>query len=188
MMNIEIIPNWHPIFVHFTVGLLSISALFYLAGLVLRKPNFLIVARWNLWVGGAITVATVLAGFYAYGTVAHDAPSHAVMTDHKNWALVTAFIFAGLSGWSLAKHRGAKSVSSGFVVLILLATTLLGITGFKGGEVVYRHGTGVMRMPEVSGDGAHDSHSHGENATEESHSGEENQMPESDHDSNPHGH
>ncbi|MBL4885747.1 MAG: hypothetical protein JKY95_14600, partial [Planctomycetaceae bacterium] len=81
MMNIEIIPNWHPIFVHFTVGLLSISALFYLAGLVLRKPTFLIVARWNLWVGGAITVATVLAGFYAYGTVAHDALSHAAMTD-----------------------------------------------------------------------------------------------------------
>jgi len=26
MMNMEIVPNWHPIFVHFTIGLLSISA------------------------------------------------------------------------------------------------------------------------------------------------------------------
>lgn len=164
MMGIEIIPNWHPIFVHFTVALLSISALFYLAGLVLRKPNLLVVARWNLWIGAGITVGTVLAGFYAYNTVAHDGPSHAAMTDHKNWALVTASVFGVLTIWSLVKHRGAKSVSSGFVVLILLASGLLGVTGYKGGEVVYRHGMGVMRMPEVSGDGGHGSHAHGEDA------------------------
>ena len=164
MMGIEIIPNWHPIFVHFTVALLSISALFYLAGLVLRKPNLLVVARWNLWIGAGITVGTVLAGFYAYNTVAHDGPSHAAMTDHKNWALVTASIFGVLALWSLAKHRGAKSISSGFVVLILLASGLLAVTGYKGGEVVYRHGMGVMRMPEVSGDGGHGSHAHGEDA------------------------
>jgi uncharacterized membrane protein len=164
MMDIEIIPNWHPIFVHFTVALLSLSALLYLAGLVLRRPNLLIAARWNLWIGAGITIGTVLAGFYAYNTVAHDGPSHAAMTDHKNWALVTAFIFGVLAIWSLAKHRGAKSVSVGFVVLILLASGLLAVTGYKGGEVVYRHGMGVMRMPEISGDGGHGSHAHGEDA------------------------
>lgn len=169
MMDMEIIPNWHPIFVHFTVALLSLSALLYLAGLVLKKPNLLIVARWNLWIGAGITVGTVLAGFYAYNTVAHDGPSHAAMTDHKNWALVTASIFCALAIWSLAKHRGAKSVSSGFVVLILLASSLLAVTGFKGGEVVYRHGMGVMRMPEIAGDGGHESHAHGEDASAEHH-------------------
>ncbi len=183
MMGIEIIPNWHPIFVHFTVALLSISALFYLAGLMLRKPHFLVVARWNLWIGAVITIGTVLAGFYAYNTVAHDGPSHAAMTDHKNWALITASAFGVLSLWSLAKHRGAKSVSLGFVVLILLASGLLGVTGFKGGEVVYRHGLGVMRMPEVHGDGGHGSHSHGE--TSGHHQGvPEAEPPQEDH----HGH
>lgn len=162
MMGIEIIPNWHPIFVHFTIGLLSISALLYLAGLVLKKPNLLVAARWNLWIGAAVTIATVLAGFYAYNTVAHDGPSHAAMTDHKNWALVTASIFGVLALWSLIKHRGAKTVHPAFVALILLASSILAITGFKGGELVYRHGLGVMSMPEVSGDGGHGSHSHGE--------------------------
>ena len=37
MMNIEIIPNYHPILVHFTIGLLSISALLYLAGSILSE-------------------------------------------------------------------------------------------------------------------------------------------------------
>lgn len=161
MMGLEILPNWHPIFVHFSIALLSISALLYLAGLALRKPNLLLVARWNLWIGAIFTIGTVLAGFYAYNTVAHDGPSHAAMTDHKNWALVTATIFGILAVWSLAKHRGAKSVSSGFVVLMLLATGLLGVTGFKGGEAVYRYGLGVMSMPQIEGDGGHGSHSHG---------------------------
>ena len=191
MMVIEIIPNWHPIFVHFTVALLSLSSLLYLAGLVLRRPNLLIVARWNLWIGAGITVGTVLAGFYAYNTVAHDGPSHAAMTDHKNWALVTASIFGVLAIWSLAKHRGAKSVSTGFVVLILLASGLLAVTGYKGGEVVYRHGMGVMRMPEISGDGGHGSHAHGEDAGAGHHGAAEadphgDQGDHDDHSGHPH--
>ena len=105
--------------------------------------------------------------------MAHDGPSHAAMTDHKNWALATAAIFGFLALWSLVKHRGTKTVSIGFVALILLASGLLAVTGFKGGEVVYRHGTGVMRLPEVSGDGGHGSHSHGKDAGTDHHGAKE---------------
>jgi uncharacterized membrane protein len=162
MMNMEIIPNWHPIFVHFTIGLLSISALLYLAGSVFKKGNLLVVARWNLWIGAVITVGTVIAGFDAYNSVAHDAASHAAMTDHKNWALPTAAVFGLLALWAAWTQRGVKAVSPAFVVIIVLASVLLVITGYKGGEVVYRHGTGVMRMPQIQGDGGHESHEHGE--------------------------
>ena len=93
-MNFEIIPNWHPVFVHFTIGLLGISALFYMAGLVTKKDVFYTVGKWNLWVGVAITIGTVLAGLQAAGTVDHDAESHAAMMDHRNWALTTAGVLA----------------------------------------------------------------------------------------------
>jgi len=159
---IEIIPNWHPIFVHFTIGLLSISALLYLAGAMLKKNNLLIAARWNLWIGAAVTIGTVLAGWYAYNTVNHDGPSHAAMTDHRNWALVTAATFIVLALWAFWKQRGAKTVSPAFVIVILLAAGMLAVTGYKGGEVVYRHGLGVMRMPQMEGNGGHASHDHGE--------------------------
>ncbi len=170
---IEIIPNWHPLMVHFTLGLLSISALLYLAGSVLKKPHLLIAARWNLWIGATLTVGTVLAGLQAYNSVAHDAASHAAMTNHKNWALPTAGIFIVLALWALWKQRGAKTVSPIFVGAILLASGLLAITGYKGAEVVYRHGTGVMRMPEIQGDGGHGSHSHGGEAAAGHHGGAE---------------
>ncbi|MAU40067.1 MAG: hypothetical protein CMF31_00425 [Kordiimonas sp.] len=161
-MSIEIIPNWHPIFVHFSVALLSVSGVMFLASTLLKKEQLFVVARWNLWLGVAITIGTVAAGFYAYNTVAHDGPSHAAMTDHRNWALGAASLFALLAVWSLAKHRTADKASPLFIACILIATGLLAVTGFKGGEAVYRHGLGVMRMPEVSGDGGHGSHSHGE--------------------------
>ena len=148
-MAIEIIPNWHPIFVHFTIALLSISALLYVAGVALKKPNILMIARWNLWIGVTMTVGTLLAGFYAYNTVVHDGPSHVAMTNHRNWALFTASAFFLLALWALWKQRDTKTVSPVFAGLMVLAAGLLAVTGYKGGEVVYRHGLGVISTPDM---------------------------------------
>lgn len=188
MMGLEIIPNWHPMLVHFTVALFSVSALLYLAGFVLKKPNLLLVARWNLWIGALATIATVWAGFDAYNSIAHDGPLHAAMTDHKNWALGTASIFGLIALWSAFKHRRSTTVSPIFVIIILAAAGMLGITGYKGGEVVYRHGGGVMRMPVISGDGGHGSHAHGGEATSsDGHHGASSVTPEmDDHEGHPH--
>ena len=159
-MNMEMIPNWHPLLVHFTIALLSISVVLYLAGYILKKPQLLLVGRWNLWIGALFTIVTILAGLDAYNSVSHDALSHAAMTDHKKWAIPTGSIFIALALWALWKHRGAKTVHLAFVLIMLLASLSLAITGYKGAEVVYRHGTGVMRMPMIMGDGGHDSHEH----------------------------
>ncbi len=162
-MNIEIIPNWHPVLVHFTVALFSMAALLYLTGFLFKNhkmgPNFIMIGRWNLWLGALFTLGTVAAGFYAYNTVAHDSPSHAAMTDHKNWALVTAAVFWALALWALWKQRGAKTVSALFVIVMLAASGLVAIAGYKGGEVVYRYGIGIMSLPQSAG--GHDDHGDG---------------------------
>ena len=63
---IEIIPNWHPIFVHFTVALLIIAAIIHLLSHFLPKGNLAnqltIVARWNFWFGMGFTLLTGLGG------------------------------------------------------------------------------------------------------------------------------
>lgn len=155
-----IIPNWHPVFVHFTIGLLTVSSVLYAASYWLKREDMHTVARWNLMIGTAITVGTVVAGLIAYHTVAHDGPSHVAMTEHRNWAFITSSIFILLTAWSAWRHRTAQSVSLPFMVMLLFATGMLAITGYKGGEVVFRHGIGVLRMPEVRGDGGHGTHAH----------------------------
>lgn len=64
----EIIPNWHPIFVHFTIALFSVSVGFYTLAYVLTKLHLLpklsqeveITARWCLWVVSILVISTAM--------------------------------------------------------------------------------------------------------------------------------
>jgi len=163
---IEIIPNWHPVFVHFTVGLLAASTLVFLAALLL-KPSALkteaeTAALWMLWLGAGFTILTVAAGLYAYATVGHDDPSHAAMKEHRNLALPTAAAFLALAVYSLMRVRRKKILPAFFPWLMLAAAVLLGVTAWHGAELVYRHGLGVMALPQAEGEG------HGHDTADES--------------------
>lgn len=174
---IEIIPNWHPIFVHFTVALFSISTLFYLLAHVSKnselQSQWLIVARWTLWAGALITLITVAAGWQAFNTVEHDAPSHAAMTDHRNWAMGAFAFIIIIAVWSVVLHRARVTKNWLFVCLMLIASGVLASTAWRGGEVVFRYGLGVMSLPKVEGEGHAHEHAEG--------SGHDGVMQESSH-------
>lgn len=160
-----ILPNWHPIFVHFTIALLATSVVLFATARYWkgadRKQRFEQAARLILYAGITLTLVTVAAGFYAYFTVDHDDPSHAVMKVHRNLALATTLIFAAIA-WVI-RRGDHKSPSNVIMASMVLALALLGATGWYGGELVYRHGIGVMSLPTVSGEG----HDHGEGAGHE---------------------
>lgn len=157
----EIIPNWHPIFVHFTVALLSLSVILFAIKPLLQgrlQAQLLIVARWTLWIGVAITLLTGLAGLEAYNSVTHDSPSHAAMTEHRNWALSVIVLFPLLALWLAYRLRKGKEAGRWFISLMLAGGLLLLSTAWHGGELVYRYGLGVMSLPKPEGDGHNHSH------------------------------
>jgi len=153
---IEIIPNWHPLLVHFTVALLSLAVLVHLA-VLLPLPTGVraegkVVARWLLWLGALFAIATAATGWLAYNSVEHDDISHAAMTVHRNWALTTLALFLVLALWSLWGHLHKREWLvgvSGMVFSLALAAGafLLSTTAWHGAELVYRHGLGVMSLP-----------------------------------------
>lgn len=156
---VEIIPNWHPIFVHFTVALISTSVGFYLLAYLGRLFNLRFiqttlldeletVARWCLWFAALITFGTVSAGFYAYGTVQHDATSYLAMTDHMNWALSTFIALTGVTLWSFWRYRTQKAVTLLFLCALFIVESLLISTAWRGGELVFRQGIGVLSLPK----------------------------------------
>ncbi len=160
---IKVIPNWHPFFVHFTVALITVSALCFLVGYLLNSrktgKELLIVARWCLWLGTLAAIATLSAGFIAYYTVAHDTPSHLAMTEHRNWAIATfVFIFL-VAAWSVYLYFKKKAEGLYFVLAMFVVVILLMSTAWRGAEVVYRYGVGVMSLPKSTGDGHQ--HQHG---------------------------
>ena len=155
---VEIIPNWHPIFVHFTVALLSVAAVLKMGTLVIKnqglREQWRTVARWNLWIGAGFIVLTVITGLIAYNTVAHDTPSHLAMTEHRNWALATSVLFLVIAVWSIMQMRAGKTAHNVLVLALVIATGMLATTAWHGGELVYRYGLGVMSLPKV------ESHNH----------------------------
>jgi uncharacterized membrane protein len=161
---IEIIPNWHPIFVHFTVGLFSTSVGFYILAYLAPHMKFVgaqtiaefeIVSRWCLWLAGLVVIPTVLAGLYAYYTVGHDTPSHVAMTNHRNWALPTAVAIVLASLWSMWGYYRHKTFTLTFVFVLLLIQGMLLSTAWHGAELVYRYGLGVISLPQSSETGHH---------------------------------
>ncbi len=175
---IEIIPNWHPFFVHFTVGLLSTSVLFYIASACLSKENswkkqWLAMANWSLWSGCLFAIGTAIAGWFAYNSVAHDSASHAAMTLHRNWALPTAGTFLLLGFWAIMLARKARQPGFMFLSFSIIAAGALMVTGWLGAEAVYRYGLGVISLPKVEAgaDGhnhSHEGHQHEHEMTETS--------------------
>lgn len=169
-----IIPNWHPIFVHFTVALLSLSAALFVVTQFTKGPireQWSIVARWCLWFGTGITLITGGTGLYAFNTVAHDTLSHLAMIDHRNWAVVTISVIVLLGVVSALRVRSGKSLGGMFAVGMVVMALLLAATAWRGGELVYRHGLGVMSLPKTAG---HDHAHHGDE--EHSHAAPEDAM------------
>lgn len=164
----EIIPNWHPIFVHFTVALFSVAVFLFVLTHVasyskLKSTSFFsefeIVARWCLWFSAVFAIITVAFGFYAYYTVKHDAISHIAMTAHRNWALITASVIVLSALWSVWRHYKKIKLTLTFVFVILIGEGLLVTTAWHGGEVVYRYGIGVISLPRGEEVGHQHSHS-----------------------------
>jgi len=153
----EIIPNWHPIFVHFAVALLSVAVLAFVAARLPFPPRVReelgTVAQWSLWVGSALALATAYTGWLAYNSVAHDDVSHRAMTEHRNWAIATVAAFvmlaAGTGWYRYANRAPGKGVAGLFVAALVAGVVLLIGTAWRGGELVYRHGLGVMSLPNL---------------------------------------
>ena len=156
---VEIIPNWHPVFVHFTVALICVSGvLFVLSRLVTNwqlEDQWLACAYWSLWIGALISIGTIVAGWCAFNTVEHDTASHDAMTVHRNLALVTFIVIVIMAIWAVVQYLKEMAPSIVFMVCMLLSVGMVASTAWHGSELVFRHGLGVMSLPEKS-DHTHD--------------------------------
>jgi len=161
---IEIVPNWHPIWVKLAVGALFSSGLFYLLWAI--KPQWTdlrIGGRLCLWFGVLAATAAVISGFIAYNTVPHDGQAHPAMVTHRNWALATFAVFVLLGAWGLSRYLSRSSERRSFAIAMVVGVGLLLTTAWYGSHLVYKHGLGVERLPQPSehehGNG-HDHHHH----------------------------
>lgn len=143
----------HPVFVHFTVALSVTSIAIYFLGILVSntrvKEELVTSSAWLIWLSAAATVLTIITGFIQFDSVAHDAGSHLAMVNHRNWAIGTASFLLIIALWSLIRYR--KNVLGGitYPLTMLGLLALIGITAYKGGDLVYSYGLGVKSTPEL---------------------------------------
>ncbi|MBU6467629.1 MAG: DUF2231 domain-containing protein [Betaproteobacteria bacterium] len=164
---IEVIPNWHPVFVHFPIAFATASVLFFVAAKFFKgktlAAQYFLAGRWLLWGAAIFAFIAAIFGWLAFNSVKHDETGHLAMTLHRNWALsalVALTLLAALDTWS---RRSARIPTWGFLILLIGAWLLVASAAWHGGELVYRHGLGVMALPDVheeENDADHDSAGH----------------------------
>ena len=187
---IEIIPNWHPMLVHFTIAMLTMSIIFF----IIQKPfyeteigdDFNVFARYSLFIGVSISVLTLIAGWFAFNSVDHDTPSHTAMLDHRMWAIITFIVFALAALWLLFSATMRETASIPFLAVLIIGGALLATTGYKGAELVYKHGLGVQSLPKASNHDHASGHEHGGDHGEAGHHDEETTPSEHSHDDGGH--
>jgi uncharacterized membrane protein len=145
----EIIPNLHPFVVHFPIALIIVSAFAMLgakfAGDRPIASELEILGRWTLWAGALAALVAAAAGWQAFNSVDHDGPGHTAMIVHRSWALITTGFIVILALWSVWQRRSSKKASWIYTIALLMSVGLVAATGWLGGELVYRHGLGVIK-------------------------------------------
>ncbi len=149
------LPQWHPMAVHFPLALTVTAAL---ALSTARAKMFerhgatlALVGTWNLCVGAVGALFAVGTGLAAVVSLELGPAARAAVGVHVKWAIFSSAALVLLAVW-----RGAgtdpKARPSGFFLLLLWAVTAaLMVTGFRGGENVYRFGVGVAQGAALGG-------------------------------------
>lgn len=182
--NFAIIPNIHPIFVHYTLALVSVSFIMYVLEYIVKRSypknslqaEFGIVARWCLWLAMVFVILTALAGLHAYYTVPHDEDGHMAMQTHKNSAIVS-FIFILLVGIiSIWRFKQKKEPSPIFIAILFITQLFVLTTAYLGAEVVYRYGVGVIKAQTPEMMAGHEHHHHHDDEKEAASSHQDDSM------------
>ncbi len=180
----QIIPNFHPIVVHFPIALTIIAFLLSFASHARRSHpisgQLAAAGHFVLWLAAIGAVTALLFGWLAFNSISnHDDAGHAAMLLHRSWAIPTAIGLVLLASWDAWKYHVTELISVPMLFLLFLLSQAIAVTGWLGGEVVYRHGIGVLSMP-LSGTGhAH----HGDANVKASPQSKSGELTEMNHDS-----
>jgi uncharacterized membrane protein len=145
---VDLLPmhGWHPLVVHFPLGLLLGGAAVDAAGWLSGRPGLRRAGVVLLVAGLALAIPAVLSGLIAYDRVDHSDASHAVMTRHRDLMFVALCLFAALAVWRVALgERAARRLAAAAVYGVLLAasTATLIVGADRGAYLVYHHATGL---------------------------------------------
>lgn len=131
----------HPLLVHFPIALLTGALMMEILSLILKKDSWHRTALHMYIFAAAMAPLTVWTG---WEEAEHEHLKHAVLTLHRNFALVTMWTaLLSLPILRLVYQRLSQYFRVLFLAFLIGTAVCVGITGYHGGRLVYEYGVGV---------------------------------------------
>jgi uncharacterized membrane protein len=139
--------EWHPLAVHFPLalevtGAAALSAA-RLDAVGRNRPALATVGTWNLCLGALGMLAAVATGLAAVASLDLDAAARIAVGTHVKWAVFSTIGLLVIATWRGAGSDADARPSRLFLGFLWAATAALIVTGYHGGQNVYRYGVGV---------------------------------------------
>ena len=133
--------------VHFPLALTLASSVLLLAARLLRRHDLAatlaVVGTWNLCLGAAVAVIALGTGLAAVLNLDVSAAARESISTHAKWAIFTTLALVLLAVWRGAGTDSRSRPTWVFVIVLSAASAALIVTGYRGGQNVYRFGVGV---------------------------------------------
>jgi uncharacterized membrane protein len=134
----------HPIVVHFPTALYLLGVLFTLGYLWQATPEYERFAYWSFVLAWISVVVAALVGLIDLGSLALNDPRRGTVNNHIT-AGVVLLIINGLLVYQRFRWPDVLATSRrwGYLALMAAGVIALVVTGWLGGELVYRLRVGV---------------------------------------------
>lgn len=145
--------SWHPALIHYPIALVAVAALFQLLALIWPERRFTVSALIALGAGGLVAVAAAVTGTAQEEAVRELSGIAETLERHEDLGTLSAVLMNSLALGGLYLYLKEKLPAPLFLVLLVLLSGLLVLTGHWGGLLVFQYGAGFqtpVALPGIS--------------------------------------
>lgn len=147
----EVISKLHPMVIHFPIALFVVYTLLEFIALFFKNGNFSKVILIILGMGVFFAILAVLTGNKAAEACEKLVPPDVseIIETHETFATITLFFYATLfliKFYVVTKLETGRLLKYAFLILTLIGNIFIYLTGYYGGQLVFKHGVGTELM------------------------------------------
>ena len=137
---------WHPSLVHYPIALVAVAALFQLLAIGFGKDEYERAALIALAAAVPMSIAAAVSGTVQEEMISRLPDIANALSLHETLGTLSAALIGALALGGLYLHLKGRLPRRFYFAILLALTTLLLITGYWGGRLVYLYGAGVSTV------------------------------------------
>jgi len=149
LSGLEHVQNYHPLFVHFPIGLIYGSALLYLIGWLGGYDSIRWAAFWTLVLGGISAALALATGLYAApGLMISDSVRQHLLAHHMHLMMLASAVTAVLIVWAILARPMPERGRIVFMAVMVAVLIIIALGADLGSSMVYGYNAGGDACPQ----------------------------------------